>query len=369
MMQQLTFLGTSSGMPTKYRNVSGLAIEMVNPYLSGSKKNSKFNRPWVLIDCGEGTQHQLLHTKLSLHQLTTICITHVHGDHCYGLAGLLSSMAMSGRKNPLTLIAPKAISKLLDTLTITTELFFAYPIEFIAIEDLLSHNNQGNGSHCLKFSHIHQLDIQITPLSHRVPSYAYSFTQTIHKHNLDTVKLQHHGISPGPIWGKLQALQDVELDNGQLIHANDFVHSQIETVKVVVAGDNDTPELLSDAVKNANLLVHESTYTQAVLDKIHRRNQNINPADDDDSHTVPIDPQHSTAKQVAQFAQRHDIKHFILTHFSARYQVFDDITETVANMAHIRQEVEAFYTGKHQQNFWLANDFDCFQVAESVLKL
>ncbi len=81
-MLQLTFLGTSAGVPTKQRNVTALAVECLNPYQNASQTTKK--RPWVLIDCGEGTQQQLLHTKLSLHQLVAICITHVHGDHCYG---------------------------------------------------------------------------------------------------------------------------------------------------------------------------------------------------------------------------------------------------------------------------------------------
>ena len=110
-------------------------------------KNSK-SHPWLLIDCGEGTQQQLLHTKLSLHQLTAICITHVHGDHCYGLPGLLASAAMSGRRQPLTLIAPKAIATLLDAIVLTTELYLPFAIDFIAVEDIVGAS--GQSGHCLK---------------------------------------------------------------------------------------------------------------------------------------------------------------------------------------------------------------------------
>ena len=77
-MLKLTFLGTSAGVPTKQRNVTALAVESLNPYASNIQNTtqSKKSRPWVLVDCGEGTQQQLLHTKLSLHQLQAICITH-----------------------------------------------------------------------------------------------------------------------------------------------------------------------------------------------------------------------------------------------------------------------------------------------------
>ena len=144
-MLKLTFLGTSAGVPTKQRNVTALAIECLNPYHSGTnQQQNKKSRPWLLIDCGEGTQHQLLHTKLSLHQLHVICITHVHGDHCYGLPGLLASAAMSGRTAPLILIAPKAIATLLDAVISTTELHFPFAINFMAIEDLLSEPDSKN---------------------------------------------------------------------------------------------------------------------------------------------------------------------------------------------------------------------------------
>ena len=145
-MLKLTFFGTSAGVPTKQRNVTALAVESLNPYASNIQNTtqSKKSRPWVLIDCGEGTQQQLLHTKLSLHQLQAICITHVHGDHCYGLPGLLASAAMSGRREPLIIVAPKAIATLLEAVALTTELYFPFVINFMAIEDLLSESNEGN---------------------------------------------------------------------------------------------------------------------------------------------------------------------------------------------------------------------------------
>ncbi|CAM3478313.1 Metallo-beta-lactamase domain-containing protein [Halomonas casei] len=95
----LQFLGTSAAVPTKTRNVSGVAVH---------ESESK-GKGWYLIDCGEGTQHQVLHTKLSFHSLKAIFITHVYGDHCYGLPVILASAAMGGRKTPLTTVAPAGI--------------------------------------------------------------------------------------------------------------------------------------------------------------------------------------------------------------------------------------------------------------------
>lgn len=96
-MLTLTFLGTSSGVPTRRRNMSALALQ-TGPGAS-----------WVLVDCGEATQHQLLRVKLSVRDLEAILITHAHGDHCYGLPGMLASAAMHGRTTPLRLIAPQVV--------------------------------------------------------------------------------------------------------------------------------------------------------------------------------------------------------------------------------------------------------------------
>lgn len=103
-MLHFTFLGTSSGVPTLTRNVSGLAV-----------RNSK-NKDWILIDAGEGTQHRIQQARLSLQNLVAICITHVHGDHCYGLVGLLASAGMNARSKPLIVIARKKFSNGLKSL-------------------------------------------------------------------------------------------------------------------------------------------------------------------------------------------------------------------------------------------------------------
>ena len=350
-MLKLTFLGTSAGVPTKQRNVTALAIECLNPYSSATnQQQNKKSRPWVLIDCGEGTQQQLLHTKLSLHQLEAICITHVHGDHCYGLPGLLASMAMSGRTAPLTLIAPKAIAILLEAITVTTELYFPFVINFMAIEDLLSQPDSKNkGQVAISLDNQHQLVIDIHPLSHRVASYGFGLTQTISRRTLNTDKLTAAGLPASVLWGRLQQGEDVITENGRKLYSADYVDNEVQRTRVVVAGDNDTPEYLSAAVVDADLLVHEATYTHEVLNKIQGKNPNF-------------DPMHSSAQLVGRFAQENSLKNLILTHFSARYQSFDNPNSNTTNMAHIRLDAESAYKG----NLWLAADFDQYMVNGAI---
>lgn len=344
-MLQLTFLGTSAGVPTKQRNVTALAIECLNPYLAGSKQS----RPWLLIDCGEGTQQQLLHTKLSLHQLVTICITHVHGDHCYGLPGLLASAAMLGRTEPLTIIAPKAIATLLDAVKLTTELYFPYAINFIAIEELLSEQKEATIAYIsLDLDKQQQLTIDVTKLSHRVPSHAFGITQTISHRRLDTTKLKAENIAPSQLWGKLQQGEDITTQEGKHLLSADYVHNEQLRTRVVVAGDNDTPMCLVGALQDTDLLVHEATYTAEVLAKIQSRTQTQNPDFDAD-----FDPMHSSAQLVGQFAQGIGLNNLILTHFSARYQSYDDPDSSTANMSDIRIDAQSAYQG----NLWLAEDF------------
>lgn len=350
-MLKLTFLGTSAGVPTKQRNVTALAIECLNPYSSGTnQQQSKKSRPWVLIDCGEGTQQQLLHTKLSLHQLVAICITHVHGDHCYGLPGLLASAAMSGRRAPLTLIAPKAISSLLETIALTTELYLPFTVHFMAIEDLLSQpDSEDKGRITISLDNQHQLVIGIYPLSHRVASYGFGIEQTISRRTLNTDKLTVDGIPASALWGKLQQGEDVVTGDGRKLYSADYVDDDSQCTRVVIAGDNDMPDCLSVAVADADLLVHEATYTHEVLNNIQAKNPDF-------------DPMHSSAQLVGRFAQNIGLKNLILTHFSARYQSFDNPSSSTPNMAHIRLDAESVYQG----NLWLAADFDQYMVNGAV---
>lgn len=310
---ELTFLGTSSGVPTKTRNVSGLVLR---------KQNSK---SWYLIDCGEGTQHQLLHVKLSLKSLKAICITHVHGDHCYGLPGLLATAAMSGRTEPLSIIAPKGIEEFLSAVIKSTDLHLTYNINFILVETIES------------MTEFEDFDISPVKLSHRVPSYGYSFTEKNVGKRLDTEKLVSLDIPRGPLWGKLQSGQSITLDNGKAIKAEDCYLANEAPRKVILCGDNDTPELLRRESEDANLVVHEATYTEAISIK------------------VGPGPQHSSAKSVAEFAESCGIKNLILTHFSARYQACNDKPDSISD---IENEAKQIYS----RNLFLANDLDVYQL-------
>lgn len=307
---KFTFLGTSAGVPTKNRNVTGLALS------SG--------RDWCLIDCGEGTQQQLLRTPYSLAALKAVFITHVHGDHTYGLPGILASAGMGGRTAPLKVIAPKPLHEFIEVMLRTTDCYIPYPLELIDAELLLKGSIEASG-----------FKVEATALSHRVPCFAYKFTELNVEHKLDQNKLAEDSIERGEIWGQLHKGKSVTLADGREVSGRDYWICESSARKIIVAGDNDTPELLLQAAVGIDVLIHEATYTQAVSDK-------VGPA-----------PMHSSATQVAKFAATSNLSNLVLTHFSARYGGSGE-----NSIESIREEAQRFYSGP----VFLAEDFASYQL-------
>ena len=301
---ELQFLGTSSGTPTKTRNVAGVALRSADG--------------WVLVDCGEGTQHRILHTNLSPHDLRAIFITHLHGDHCYGLPGLLASAGLLNRTAPLAIVGPAPLERYVRGVMDTTALQLPYPVEFIDVAD------------AGRAGLLSDLAVTATALSHRIPSFAYGFTEKAVERKLDAGKLAAAGVPRGPLWGELQSGMDVTLADGRMVRSADVLQPPRRPRRIVVGGDNDKPGLLADAVRDAHVLVHEATYTEAILEK------------------VGPGPQHSSALRVARFAREAAIPNVVLTHFSPRYQ---DSHGTLT-LADIAAEAGMEYTG----NLFLARD-------------
>jgi len=307
---EFQFLGTSSGTPSRARNVTGLALRASSA------------GPWSLVDCGEGTQHQVLRTSLTLHGLRAVFITHMHGDHCYGLPGLLASAAMAGRTQALPIVGPAPLRRFLEGVMDTSELELPFALDFVAVEEL--------GTEAL----LGGFGVRATALSHRMPSWGYTFTERAVERRLDPDRLQAAGVARGEAWGRLQRGEDVVLDDGRVVRPDEVLQAPRTPRRIVVGGDNDRPELLLEEARAADVLVHEATYTEAIRLK-------IGPG-----------PQHSSAQMTARMAQEAGVPNLVLTHFSPRYQ--DRPAPGQAGMADIAAEARAAYDGR----LFLARDFE-----------
>lgn len=307
----LLFLGSSSGVPTRERNVSALAV------LAEQGKN------WWLIDCGEATQHQLLRTALSIHDLQAVFITHLHGDHCYGMPGLLASAAMHGRKQPLQVIAPRVVIQWLQATQELTQLYLPYPVIWHVLEDSNGWQDE-------------VWQVSVHPLCHRVPSWAYKFVERQPRMQLHTDKLVAAGIPRGPLWGQLQQGVAIQHD-GKTWTASDFLSPQGKARSLLLCGDNGEPEILHEAINGVDVLVHEATYSDEIAQRLG------------------ADFGHSSALQVARFAAVSQVPNLILTHFSARY---GSQAHHQPNIGELQQEASAVYSGQ----LFLARDFARYQL-------
>ena len=315
---EFTFLGTSAGTPTKSRNVTGLALSHGGP------------KHWYLIDCGEGTQHQLLRTHHSVMQLQAIFITHIHGDHTFGLPGLLTSASMLGRTAPLYLVAPRPVKTFIEAAIGNSDSSLSFELRFVDSEAEDFHWEDDS------------LSVTAVPLSHRVSCRAFVFTEKNLERQLVRDRLEADGIEAGPAWGRLQQGDDVVLEDGRLARCDDYTRIARKPRKVIVAGDNDQPDLLLAACTGVQVVIHEATYTQEVSDRVGPW------------------PQHSSAAQVARFAEAAGVPNLVLTHFSSRYQFNPD---AYPHIGEIESEAKGIYRG----NLYLAKGFACYELNRDLM--
>ena len=274
---ELQFLGTGAGVPAKMRNVSSIALKLLD----------ERNEIW-LFDCGEATQQQILNTTIRPGKIKKIFITHLHGDHIFGLPGLLTSRSFQGGEDELTVYGPKGIKRFIDASIAASYSKLGYPLKVVEFEEdgVLFEDKQ--------------FKVEAMKLEHGIPSYGFRMTEADQIGELKADELKALGVPFGPVFGRLKRGEVVTLEDGRVIDGKDYVSEDIKGRVVVICGDTRfTPKSIALA-QNANVLVHEATYE---ADKEKTARQHF----------------HSTSKQAATVALEANVQQLYLTHISARY--------------------------------------------------
>lgn len=278
---QITFLGTSSGVPTRTRNVSGVALRL-----------PQRAEVW-LFDCGEGTQHQLLRSELKISQLTRIFITHMHGDHIFGLMGLLASCGLAGNAQRMDIYGPPDLEDYLKACRRYSQTHFSYPIKVHTVRPGVIYEDG-------------DFMVSCSLLKHRVPAFGYRVTERDRPGHFDAQRAAALGIPSGPLYGKLKRGEVITLADGRRIHGAELCGPTQVGRKLVYCTDTIYCDAAVDLSHQADVLIHEATFAHQDAELAYQR-------------------LHSTSTMAAQVALAAQVKQLIMTHFSPRYALGNEI--------------------------------------------
>lgn len=304
---EIQFLGTGAGVPAKQRNVTSLALKLLE----------ERNSIW-LFDCGEGTQMQILNTPIKPRKIEKIFITHLHGDHIFGLPGLVSSRSFQGGSEPLEIIGPVGVKEYLQTSLKISGTRLAYPLTYKEISD----------SGVVFEDHKFKVTAQV--LDHGIKSFGYRIEEADDTGDLLVDKLKAENIPAGPLYGKLKRGEDVLLPDGRTLFSKDYLGQKRQGRIVTIFGDTRPTKASINLAKNADVMVHESTFS-AGQEKMAKNYF------------------HSTNLQAAEMAKKAGVKRLLLTHISARFLEKD--------IAALQKEAQKIFA-----NTQVVKDFDEFNL-------
>ncbi|MBC7425500.1 MAG: ribonuclease Z [Bacteroidia bacterium] len=283
MKAELHVLGSSSALPTKDRHPSAQVLTI------GYEK--------ILIDCGEGTQTQLVRYGIKLSAINYICISHLHGDHYFGLIGLISTMSLNGRKLPLHIIAPSPLKEII-------ELQLKYGHMANSFELIYHDTNPDKQEFILSND---SFSLTSFPLKHRIQCNGFLITESKNERPLNASACEKAGI-PIAFYRSIKLGNDFETSDGKKI-SNALLTFDPEPAKTFAyCSDTIFDGEIIPYIKNADLLYHETTYLHELADKAAER-------------------YHSTAKQAGEIAKQANVKKLVIGHFSSRYDNLDPLLE------------------------------------------
>jgi ribonuclease Z len=268
----LVFLGTSGSVPTARRGLTGTLIRR------GGER--------ILVDCGEGTQRQLLRSTVGLAELPEVFVSHFHADHYLGLPGMLKTFALRGRELPLTVYGPPGLVDLFGALR---RIFgkLTYPLELV---ELRPGDSLDRGDYRMV----------VFKVAHGVTANGYALVETPRPGRFDVASATALGVEEGPLFGRLQRGETVELPDGATVTPQQVLGPPRPGRKIVLAGDTAPARSVLDVAREADVLVHEATFASEERDRA-------------------AETAHSTAVDAAELARASGVRMLVLTHLSNRY--------------------------------------------------
>jgi ribonuclease Z len=267
----VVFLGTAGSVPSAQRSPSATLLRR-----GGDR---------ILVDCGEGTQRQLLRSSVGLVDLDLILLTHFHGDHVFGLPGLLKTYALRDRERPLPIVGPRGLG---DLYRVLQPLIGRLPFELSLVE-LEPGEHVGLDGYRLE---AHRA-------SHRIAAQAYALAEEGRPGRFDVATARALGVPEGPAFGLLQRGEPVVLPSGETIRPEQVVGEGRRGRRVVLSGDTRPCKGVLEAAEGADVLVHEASFTVADAERAR-------------------DTAHSTAREAAEVGKRAGVVLLALTHLGQR---------------------------------------------------
>ncbi|MBT8404229.1 MAG: ribonuclease Z [Gemmatimonadetes bacterium] len=271
-MLRVTFLGTAAARPTVGRNVSGLTVQREGALL--------------LFDCGEGTQRQMMRFQTGF-AVDDIFITHTHADHFLGLPGLLRTMGLQGRTEPLGLWGPPRSARVLERAV-------RLGVERVPFEVSVSEVSPGDRISRSGWR------IEVFAVTHGVKAVGYALQEEDRLGRFDVERARALGVPEGPAFGRLHRGETVEASDGTPVGPDQVVGPSRPGRRLVYTGDTRPCASVMEAAEDADLLIHDATFLTEDGDRAR-------------------DTGHSTAAEAAEVARRSGVRQLALTHLSARY--------------------------------------------------
>lgn len=274
-MLEIVFLGTGAAAPTSDRHLSGTAV---------IREGEIF-----LFDCGEGTQMQFRRAGLRPGKLRYILITHLHGDHLFGLPGLLASLHMAGCRQPIELFGPVGIAEYLHMHQRLCQFTLQYPLRL--------HEISPASPAVLWQTAAFQIEWQ--PLSHRIFTAGYALVEAMRPGKFDAERADQLGVPAGAARGRLQRGEVMVLPDGRRVQPHEVLGPPRPSLKVAYGLDTAPGEGIAKLAANAQVLIADATFPPGESEQAQEGG-------------------HSTATEAAELARQAGVQRLFLTHFSAR---------------------------------------------------